>query len=324
MNVSASALGQFATAITTRYSGSFEQLPRVRVWLVWNEPNLSRYLAPQLSGERLVGAIRYRSMVNAFAKAAHAVHPDNVVVAGLVAPFTFRRDPGPLRFLRAFLCMSAGKKPRPTCFARVQLDTLSVHPYTSGGPRHRAFKPDDVSLGDLPEVRTLLQAAVRAHHIVSSRPVRFWVTEFSWDSKPPDPQGVPLKLQSQWVSEAVYRAWRAGATLFTWYLLVDKARPSPFQSGLYFQGSSWIPKPALTAFRFPFVALRQRQRTFVWGRAPGGKPDTVVVEKSVKHGWKRVVSVRTNQFGIFSRTLPLRLPVSGFMRARIAGANPTG
>ena len=101
--VSAPALGEFAIAITSRYNGTFEGLPRVKYWMVWNEPNLTLYLAPQVSGKKLVGAIRYRSMVNAFASAAHAVRRDNMVVAGLVAPFTFRKDPGPLTFMKAVL-----------------------------------------------------------------------------------------------------------------------------------------------------------------------------------------------------------------------------
>jgi hypothetical protein len=316
--VSPSALGQFATAITTRFSGSFQGLPRVRYWLVWNEPNLSSYLTPQVSGKKLVGATRYRSMVNAFSAAAHTVHGDNIVVAGLVAPFTFRNDPGPLRFMQAVLCMSGGKTPKPTCSARIQFDAWSVHPYTSGGPSHQAFRPSDISLGDLPEARRLLDAAVRARHVASKTSVQFWVTEFSWDSNPPDSRGVPVTLESQWISEGLYRAWAAGISLFTWFLLRDEPRPSAFQSGLYFR--NWKPKPALDGFRFPFVAFRQRKGTFVWGRAPGGKPDTVVVERSAKHGWRRVAALRTNQFGIFTRTLSLRLPASAFMRARVSGA----
>ena len=178
--MSAPALGEFATAITSRYNGAFEGLPRVKFWMVWNEPNLSSYLAPQVSGKKLVGAARYRSMVNAFASAAHAVRRDNMVVAGLVAPFTFRKDPGPLKFMKAVLS------------GRTEFDIWAVHPYTSGGPRHHAVKSTDVSLGDLPKARSVLNAAVRARHVVSTHPVQFWVTEFSWDSKPPDPRGVPL------------------------------------------------------------------------------------------------------------------------------------
>ena len=72
-SVNAADLGAFATAIATRYNGSYEGLPRVKYWMVWNEPNLSLYLPPQVSGKKLVGAARYRSMVNAFSSAAHAV-----------------------------------------------------------------------------------------------------------------------------------------------------------------------------------------------------------------------------------------------------------
>ena len=304
--VNAATLGEFATAITTRYNGSYEGLPRVKYWLVWNEPNLSIYLTPQLSGKKLAGAARYRSMVNAFSTAAHAVLRDNVVVAGLVAPFTFRNDPGPLKFMKAVLS------------ARTQFDIWAVHPYTSGGPRHHAFKTTDVSLGDLPRARAVLTAAVKARRVVSSQKVGFWVTEFSWDSKPPDSRGVPLTLEAQWVSEALFRAWRAGVSMFTWFSLRDEAAPSPFQSGLFFR--NWKAKPALTAFRFPFVALRRPTSVYVWGRTPGGTPATAVVERRSGGRWKRVASVKTNASGVFARTIPLTATSSAFMRARIAGA----
>jgi hypothetical protein len=305
--VSASALGEFATAITSRYNGSFAGLPRVKYWMIWNEPNLSFYLAPQVAGKKLVGAARYRSMVNAFASAAHAVRRDNMVVAGLVAPFTFNRDPGPLKFMKAVLS------------ARTEFDIWAVHPYTSGGPRHHAVRSTDVSLGDLPRARSVLNAAVRARHVVSTHPVQFWITEFSWDSKPPDRGGVPLTLEAQWVSEALFRAWQAGVSMFTWFLLKDEPLTTHFQSGLYFRNGK--PKPALTAFRFPFVALRHARSVYVWGRTPGGRPATAVIERKSGKSWKRVVAVKTNGVGVFSRTLPLKLPPSGFMRARISGAS---
>jgi hypothetical protein len=306
--VSASALGEFGTAITSRYNGSFEGLPRVKYWMVWNEPNLSSYLAPQVSGKKLVGAVRYRSMVNAFASAAHAVRRDNMVVAGLVAPFPFRNDPGPLKFMKAVL---SGK---------TQFDIWAVHPYTSGGPRHHAVTSTGLSLGDLPKARSLLNEAVRARRVVSTRPVQFWITEFSWDSKPPDPRGVPLGLEAQWVSEALYRAWKAGVSMFTWFLLKDDVfgPNTPFQSGLYLRNGK--AKPALTAFRFPFVALRRPTSVYVWGRTPGGQPATAVIERKSGSGWKRVTQLKTNGVGIFSRTLPLKLPPSAFLRARIASA----
>ena len=82
--------------------------------------------------------------------------------------------------MRKLLCLS--KTLQPTCRARTQFDIWSTHPYTSGGPTHDAVKADDVSLGDIPEMRAVLYAAVRVHHVASTKRPRFWVTEFSWDS----------------------------------------------------------------------------------------------------------------------------------------------
>ena len=52
-------------------------------------------------------------------------------------------------------------------------------------------------------MKVLLDAAARTRHVRSRAPVRFWVTEFSWDTNPPDPRGVPVKLQARWLSEAL-------------------------------------------------------------------------------------------------------------------------
>jgi hypothetical protein len=316
-NVSSAALGNFATAIARRYSGSFEGLPRVRYWLVWNEPNLSSYLAPQRSNKRLVGATRYRNMVNAFATSVHVVRQDNVVVAGLLSPFTYRSDPGPLEFMRAVLCMSSGSKPKPTCSARTQFDVWSVHPYTSGGPTHHAFRENDVSLGDLPEVRRLLNAAGRSRHVVSRAGARLWVTEFSWDSKPPDPQGVPLTLEAHWIAQGLYQMWKSGVSLVTWFLLTDLLRPSPFQSGLFF--ASGNPKPALQAYRFPLVAFRRNSGVYVWGRTPNSQSADVAVQLSGK-GWRRIARVRAGAGGIFSTHVRVRARASDSVRAVVAGS----
>lgn len=76
-----SRYGQFARAVAARYSGSVPGFPRVRLWRAWNEPNLSTFLLPQFSGRQALSPTLYRNMLNAFAAGAHAVHPDNVVVA---------------------------------------------------------------------------------------------------------------------------------------------------------------------------------------------------------------------------------------------------
>ena len=142
--------------------------------------------------------------------------------------------------------------------------------------------------------------------------MRFWVTEFSWDSKPPDPhpRALPMRLHARWVSEALYRMWRSGVSLVTWFQLRDEPYPaSPYQSGLYFRGGQDLlrdqPKPSLTAFRFPFVALRERGGLTVWGRTPDSRPATVLVEQSAGGSWRRLAQLRADRHGIFTRRLSL-------------------
>ena len=224
------AFGLFAHALASRYSGSFEGLPRIRYFEAWNEPNLTTYLEPQLVDDKPVAAILYRQMVNEFARAVHSVHRDNLVVAGSLAPFRDStpevqdqdQDWGPLSFMRALLCVSSTGA--PTCKTRVDVDVWSMHPYTSGGPTHHAVLSNDVSLGDLPKLRAVIAAAAKAGHLTNPRPA-LWVTEFSWDSNPPDPGGVPTALESRWVAEGLYRMWANGFSLVTWYHGPRRAAP---------------------------------------------------------------------------------------------------
>ena len=318
-------IGRFAKALARRYSGSFEGLPRVRYWEAWNEPNISLYFYPQLVDNRPISPLWYRDVLSEFASAVHSVRPDNLVVAGGTAPFRDntpdvlrqRKDWGPLSFMREVLCMS--RSLRPTCDAKVTFDAWAHHPYTSGGPTHSALLPDDVSLGDLPEMKRVLDAAVRAGHVVTrSGAPEFWVTEFSWDSRPPDPKGVPQPLLNRWVAEALYRMWSSGVSLVTWFTLRDQPMTASFyQSGLYYRGSKLAddrPKPHLTAFRFPVVAFREGSQVMVWGRTPSGRGGAVVVEQRAAGGWKRLGTLRTNRYGLFQTRL--RTDQGGDVRAR--------
>jgi hypothetical protein len=325
----------FARAAALRYSGSFGGLPRVRYWQAWNEPNYFRHLGPQYNtplskpvqkSSRLLSPDIYRGMVNAFADAVHGVHSTNLVVAGGLAPFG-NESAGThvartLPFMRRLLCMTRRNRPDPGCHKRIKFDVWSHHPYTSGGPTHHALSPEDVSLGDLPKMRKLLYAAVRAHHVRSKRHVEFWATEISWDTNPPDKNAVPMKLHKRWVSEALYRMWLNGISLVVWFQIRDTTSTISgehlFQSGLYFGCDGgpecWKPKPSLEAFRFPFVAFTSGKRVRVWGRTPFGRRGRVAIEQRGS-SWHRVATLRANRFGIFTDVL--KTSKHGFMRARL-------
>ena len=315
------ALAAFAEAAARRYSG-VGAFPRVRYWQVWNEPNRDHFLTPQYAAGRMASARMYRAMVEGMAAGVHRADSSNRVVAGGLAPLGRARNPAPLAFMREMLCVSRALA--RTCDLRanpIDLDIWSHHPYTSGGPLHRANGRDDVALGDLPEMRRVLRAAVRAGHIRSrGSGVGFWVTEFSWDSNPPDPQALRASLHQRWVAEALYRMWQNGVTAVVWWRVQDDplrgAGATPYQSGFWTTGGRV--KRSVVAFRFPVVALRRSRGVYVWGRTPAGRPGAAAIEIRTGRSWRRLGTVRTNGHGIFSRTFPTAIR-RGSVRARLVG-----
>jgi hypothetical protein len=325
-------LGLFAHAAAAHYSGSQPGVPVVRYWAVWNEPNASLFLAPQIEGSRIVSVETYRTMVNDFAAAVHGVRPDDVVIAGELFPNGINRQGttaiAPLEFTRLMFCLSRESQPHRICNAQVAADVWSVHPYSSGGPSTKPANPGNIWIANLRSLVELVRAGQRLGGIVSPHPVQTWVTEFSWDSNPPDPRGVPAKLQQRWVAEALYRSWQAQINVFGWFLLRDQPlSSSPFQSGLYFACSAGIycdtPKPAASAFRFPFVAYpSSRHRTSTWGRTPGGVPGQVKLELRAGHSWRILAVLRTDGDGIFTRRV--KLPSNASMKWSLLRAVQVG
>lgn len=321
-------LGDFATALATHFNGLTLGVPPEHVFQVWNEPNLSLYMSP-------VSASKYRDMVNAVADAVHTIDPTNLVVAGGLDPYGHPKSKnqkwyavGPLAFMRSLLCLSKGSYPHPTCNNPIQFDVWSHHPYTPyihGGPFARAKVPDDVELGDLPKMRSLLQAGVRLKHVVSAHPVQFWVTEFGWNTNPPRKHSASLALAARWTAESLHQMWRSGVSLVTWFLLEDMPSPSYYKSGLFFRAPSVDqarPKPTRTAFRFPFVAYWHRSTVSVWGRDATSDKELVTVQR--RHGekgkWQTVALVRSNDYGIFKATVKLKTSKTDWLRAIAQGS----
>jgi Cellulase (glycosyl hydrolase family 5) len=307
--------GQFAAAAARRYDGSTPGQPRVRYWDVWNEPNASYFLRPQTLAGQIVSVNTYRAMLESFATAVHGVAPDNVVIGGELFPNGVDDATvtaiAPLDFTRRLFCISAGARPRRICAVHVPVDVWSVHPYTSGSPTTLPANPDNIWLSNLSSLTAAVRSAQRLGTLVAARPAQVWVTESSWDSNPPDPRGVPVKIEQRWVAEAIYRSWVSGIGVFTWFSLRDEALgASPFQSGLYFECSAGVacdtPKPAEEAFRFPFVAYGQRRhRVLVWGRTPVGVPGTVQVQWLAGTRWRGLVKLSTDGDGIFTARVAL-------------------
>lgn len=332
------ALKSFAIAAARRYSGNVPGIPRVTHWQVLNEPNLSLFFYPQYDAAgRLHSPDLYRDLVNAVDAGVKSVDPANLVVAGglgpiAVPPWTI----GPMRFARQLLCMQGHNHPKPTrgdCGGGVHFDIFAMQPYSTGGPAHEG-QVNDVQIGDLGKLETLLDAADKAGRIKGRfKHTPLWVTEFSWDSAPPDPGGLPMSTLTRWTAEALHGAWRAGVSHFFWYSLHD-SEPDPsrpfnqtLESGLYFRGPTLEqdqPKPVLQAFRFPFVAYpRKDRRLDFWGRTPSSGPGKVAIQLWQGGRWRTTTTIHADRWGIFRGVVPSGYGSDGQGMARAVHGNQT-
>ena len=312
------ALHDYGVGLATRYSGTFPDplvpgatLPRVRAFQAWNEPNLALYLSPQWRDGRTYAPDHYRSMLNAFYSGVKSVRRDALVVTAGTAPFGDPQPGGdrimPARFVRDLLCLhrnSTGLHPT-SCPAPARFDALDHHPYSVGEPSRRALNRDDVSIPDLGKLTSALRAAERFGTALPRKRHRLWVTEVSYDSGPPDPEGVPIERHASYLQEAFYLLWRQGVDTITWFQVRDAA-PQPsyaatVQSGVFFGDGR--PKPAARAFRFPLFAERASRRALrVWGRSP--LQGRVQIQRLTRAGWRTLRSVAVSRHGTFLVRLP--------------------
>jgi hypothetical protein len=316
------ALGDFAQALATRYSGSFAGLPRVAYMQAWNEANLNVYLTPQYKGKKQVSGGHYRKMLNAFTKGVSAAGKGTKVVTTGAAPYG--DPPGgprtrPLAFWREAFCLKSRKKLKQSCNGTARFDVFAHHPIsTTGGPRQSAFHPDDVTIPDMGALAKTLRAAERSGGAAGSKH-QIWVTELWWETNPPDrKQGVSESKQARWLNDAYYLLWKKGVSAVINLQIRDlKFDPSnPFvrsATGIYFYSGK--KKKSYDAVRFPFVARSKGPGASIWGVAPSsGK---VVIESKTKKGWKKVGSIKATKGGVFSGRLSRG--GKGKMRARAAG-----
>jgi len=314
------ALGAFATALATRYSGHFaiadDPLPAVPYLQAWLEPNLSTYLTPQWtstatsSGLTPASPSHYREMLNAFYAGAKRGNPAVEVVGAGTAPYG--DEPGglrirPLPFWRQVLCLRGSLEPARSCPARserARMDVFAHHPInTSGGPARSAVHPDDATGADFGDLTAILRAAEAAKLIRPGGDRELWATDSWWESDPPDGfNGYPPARQARFIEQTLFQLWRAGASAGILLQIrddpIDAARPTDtLQSGIFDLAGN--PKPALTAVRFPFVVSREGDRGLLaWGIAPlSGK---VEIKLRRRNEWQRVDSTSVNAGGVFA------------------------
>jgi hypothetical protein len=326
------ALGQFAEALASRYSGRFADpadpsagpLPRARYFEVWAEENLSLLLNPLWEGGRLVAPARYREMLNAAYAAIHRADPTARVIVGGLAPYGDALVGGsripPIWFWRSLLCLR-GQRLRPLpCPDPAHFDIAAHNPIDVWGPSRGAANPFDVSVPDIGRLTRIVKQALLTGRALPASHKPFWATEIWWDSNPPDPHGVPVRRQARFVTEALFDLWRQGVGAVLWWYLRDQPEGASFaatqQSGLFFLDGR--PKPAYLAYRFPFVARRSGGgRVLLWGKAPAA--GRVVVERHTRRGWEPLAKPVAASGGVFTA----RVAAKGSFQARARQGSQT-
>jgi hypothetical protein len=321
---SATAFGEFGQALATRYAG------QLTYYQAWNEPNLEKFLAPQWKGKKARSPKTYRHLLNAFYDGVHTADPDAQVLAGGTAPYG--DPPGgsrmrPITFLSKLFCLKGKRLHAINCPDPVNFEVLGQNAINGGAPTKHAASRLDVSTNDLGRVQRLLRKARRAGTIQPAGKKPLWVTEFWWETDPPDPTGVRLKKQAKWIEQALYLFWKQHARAAIQFEIRDadcapagcSARPNNFQTGVFFFDSDPLvsdPKPSAKAFQFPFVTNRTgRSHVSAWGKSPA--TGSLEIQKHKRSGWHTIATVPAEAGSVFTDSLRLRGAAK--LRATVGG-----
>jgi hypothetical protein len=254
---SAEEFGRFVKAVGTRYSGSYQGLPRVDFWSIWNEPNQGGWLTPQWSPDPRnskawveAAPTTYRQLVAAaWTNLADSGHGADTILIGETAPqgVTDRglsRPLEPLRFLRRMYCVDdnlnllkgseaevRGCPADPATFVAqnpglFHASGYAHHPYALlTPPSRRSMSSDSVSMGDL---RALTREITRIYarygqKLPTKRGVPLYLTEYGYQTKP-DPIHISFAQQAAWINEAEYIAYKNPLVRsMSQFLLIDDA-----------------------------------------------------------------------------------------------------
>jgi Cellulase (glycosyl hydrolase family 5) len=314
--------GRFVTAAGRRF-------PTVHHWSIWNEPNQSGWLTPQFAdagGGRFVEAAPriYRALADAgYAALLATGHQDDVILMGETAPKGdasrgVKRRMKALQFVRGLYCVDAKLRPLTgqaaadqacepgAAFAKAhpvlfRATGYAHHPYELLlAPTAKQADPDFVTLSSLGRLTKTLDGAFRARGV--ARRVPLYLTEYGYQTNPPDDFGVSWAQQAAYLDESEYLTFHAPRVrTLAQFLLFDDVAPIglTFQSGL--RTADGRPKPSLAAYRLPVYVkaptVRRGRAVSVWGllRAkPAGQAAVAQVQlrTSGSARWRTARSVR--------------------------------
>jgi hypothetical protein len=313
----AKIFGQFVAAVAKRYGN------RIEWYSLYNEPNLHTWIQPEVTKTKLgtieTAGIYYRKLWQEGYKsiAKYAPARKNRVLFGEVAAIGL-----PLPLLRASLCLDpkTGKKLTGAlrvaykCPARppkLNIAGFAIHPYNFGAygnPQSKTTNKQALPGAYLPRLNRLSAAAARAGRIPGGRQI--FITEFGYQTRPPDSRGVSLAQQAQFINESDRLFWGSSKVrTVAQYELVDVPAADQFNSGLRFVHGG--KKPAYDAYRLPIVVTKRSSSSVeVWGQVrpsgliPGfGGVAQPEVQMDTGAGFKTISRPTTNSQGYFRLNL---------------------
>jgi hypothetical protein len=304
MPTSKYSLSAFAVAVARRY-------PWVRLWEIWNEPNLRRFLSPN-SPELYV-----RRLLNPTYAVLKRERFSNRVAGGSTSPRKTPSGLSPVAFMRGMRA------------AHPRFDAYSHHPY----PVTRGERPSGFARGVCKYCKGVLTLANLPVLLKEARqdfgPKRIWLTEYGYQTNPPDRFGVSRSVQAKYVAETALRAKSARfVDVLIHFIVRDEPQLSGWQSGLF--SAAGVIKPSFNSFMLPIVQSGRRGlRTTVWGQVrPGKGRRWYRLQRLAGRRWVSIGHpTRTNVFGSYTRVIRaatgtrlriLYYPAGAASRARVS------
>jgi hypothetical protein len=255
--------GQFVQALGTRYSGTYQGLPRVSYWSIWNEPNQAGWLTPQWARDpgnpkRQVEAAPhlYRQLVQTgYAGLTNSGHAQDTILIGETAPKGQQRRRGAsqsidaLRFLRQMYCLDDNLQILRGSAAEVRgcppvvngpafvaanpalfkATGYAHHPYELlTAPTRKPGWDDWATIANLGDLEGELRRIYARYGQPTQEPrgVPLYLTEYGYQT-PPDPFGVSFTKQAAYQNQSEFIAYKNPLVkTLSQFLLVDDA-PAP-------------------------------------------------------------------------------------------------
>ena len=137
---------------------------------------------------------------------------------------------------------------------------------------------------------------------------RVWLTEYGYQTNPPDHFGVSKTDQARYVGESARRVYTAPKVdMLIHYLYRDEPNLDRWQSGL--ETIAGKAKPSLAATMLPLAQISRRgSRTRLWGQVrPGDGRQRYVLQVLVRGRWVSLGGTRrTSTRGYLTRSVTAR------------------